>query len=170
MGRGYRHLTLCLALSVAFVWLSVCRAEPTLVVIVPRNAPALELNRATLRDVYLKKIVIDDRGQALVPVNLPPGHPLRQWFSGEILHTDDEQLQSYWNERYFHGVRPPYVLRSQTAIVRFVARTAGAIGYVASCRLDDSVKAVMTVPLAPAYTRRLRHLCEAGATPGADSP
>lgn len=124
-------------------------ASPEMAIITAPDAPRLTFARNTLRDVYLKKIFVDGRGQRLTPVNLPSGAPLREAFAHVILHMDDGELQDYWNKQYFQGVSPPYVLASEDAVVRFVAKTPGAIGYVAACQVDASVRVVMTIALPP---------------------
>lgn len=114
-------------------------------VIVARDAPTVTLDAGTLRDVYLKKIVLDTAGRKLVPVNLPANAPLRAAFSQALFRMSDGELQDYWNQSYFHGITPPYVLASEDAVLRFVARTPGAIGYVAGCHVDTSVRTVMSL-------------------------
>jgi len=112
------------------------------------KAPAIALDRTSLRDIFLKRIVIDGAGSALVPLNLPPDDPLRAAFASVLIGKTPDALQRYWNERYFQGVSPPYVVRSQEAMLRFIAETPGALGYVASCQVDDRVRVVaeLTVP------------------------
>lgn len=160
-----RRLLLYLALTAA-LWAGSGGARAAgIAVIVARHGPRLELDRATLRDIYLKKIFVNNRGVAFIPVNLPPNHPLRRAFSRALLQETTNQLQAYWNQRYFHGVRPPYVLGSQTAVVRFVARTPGAVGYVAPCRVDSSVRRILLLPLPAAAAKAVDRLC-AGAPAG----
>ena len=110
--------------------------------IVSTTAPQQHLDENQLRNIYLKRIYLDSAGHALVPVNLPPGNALRKAFLHATLHMSDAQMQDYWNRRYFQGVSPPYVLASQTAVVQFVAKTPGAIGYVLACRATPGVKIV----------------------------
>jgi len=121
-------------------------AEPVIAVIVPRNGPDLDFDHPGLRNIFLKRTLIDRSGHILVPVNLDPAHPLRRAFSNALLNRRPEDLQQYWNRRYFHGVSPPYVLASQEAVVRFVATTPGAIGYVAECYVVERVKVVLRIP------------------------
>ncbi|HZX70488.1 MAG TPA: hypothetical protein VFE77_06680 [Rhodanobacter sp.] len=116
-------------------------------VITAPQAPRLSFDRYTLRNVFLKKIFVDKDGQRLIPVNLPAGSPLRQAFAQEVTHLPDTQQDDYWNRQYFQGVSPPYVLASQQAVVRFVAATPGAIGYVTSCYVDSSVRVVFELTL-----------------------
>ena len=118
---------------------------PRLVAITSNVPPHLAMSRETLRNVYLKKIFVDGNGQRLVPVNLPPASALRDTFVSSLLDMPESRLADYWNRQYFQGVSPPYVLASQQAVVRFVATTPGAIGYVASCHLDAQVRVVLVV-------------------------
>jgi hypothetical protein len=134
----------------------------TIAVIVAPEGPDLEFGRSGLKNIFLKRTLIDRSGHLLVPVNLDPEHPLRRAFSKEVLDRRPEQLQQYWNRRYFHGVSPPYVLTSQEAVVRFVATTPGGIGYVADCYVDDRVKVVLRIPATGLDASVLHGLCPAG--------
>lgn len=122
-------------------------AQSQMAIITAPDGPQLTLDQTTVRNVYLKKIFVDGQGRRLTPVNLPSGTPLREAFSRAVLHMDDVQLQDYWDQQYFQGVSPPYVLGSPDAVVRFVATTPGAIGYVALCQVDASVHVVLTITL-----------------------
>jgi ABC-type phosphate transport system substrate-binding protein len=135
----------CLLASVRPVW----AAQPQIAVITAAGGPHLTLDRTTLRNIYLKKVFIDDDHQRLNPVNLPTGSPLRNAFVQAVIRMPDPQLQDYWDREYFQGVSPPYVLGSQDAVVRFVAVTPGAVGYVALCHVDASVHVAMLIPLPP---------------------
>ena len=56
---------------------------------------------------------------------------------------------AYWNERYFHGTRPPPTVASEDAVVLFVERTDGAVGYVTEARagaLPDGVVRLLCLP------------------------
>lgn len=130
-----------------WLWAGDARAQEQIAVIVSSSEPGITFDLATLRGIYLKKIYLSAQGQSLIPVNLPPAHPLRQAFSGSIFHMSDAQLRSYWNRRYFQGISPPYVLGSQQAVVRFVASTPGAIGYVLPCHLEPGVHQVLLLTL-----------------------
>lgn len=134
-------------------------AAEHLVVIVSSQDPVAQLDNPTLHDIYLKKIFLDSRDRRLIPVNLPPDHRLRQLFARHVLHQTDASLQDYWNQRYYHGIRPPYVLGSQAAVVQFVASTPGAIGYVLPCYLQPDVTPLMELPLSDAEAASLSGLC-----------
>lgn len=158
-----RSLRWLLTASV-LAWCGCATAEGAIAVIVARQdsmrIQGHPLDHATLRDIYLKKIRLDDRGHVVVPVNLPAGHPLREAFSLSLLRETSDALQNYWNTRYFHGERPPYVLDSEQAVMRFVAKTKGAVGYVAACHADDSVRVILEMPIMATAEKGFRQLCD----------
>jgi hypothetical protein len=126
------------------------------------SLPAISDNM--LREIYLKKIFINSDGRPYIPVNLPPVHRLRDAFIFAVLHMNTLQLQAYWDRRYFQGVSPPYVLGSQTAVVKFVARTPGAIGYVQRCNVTPEVHVILLVPLPDSATAGMLEKCPGTAT------
>jgi hypothetical protein len=72
-------------------------------------------------------------------VNLSTEHPLRLQFSQAILGSAPKAQIDYWNGQYFNGVLPPYSVNSEEAVLRYVAQTKGAIGYVDACIADERV-------------------------------
>jgi ABC-type phosphate transport system substrate-binding protein len=158
---GIYHRAYLPLFLITCLWLlpGLARAGGGIAVIVARNAPHMGLNHSLLRDIYLKKIFVDEGGHELVPVNLPPDHPLRRAFSQGLLHVNGNELENYWNEKYFHGVRPPYVLGSQNAVVQFVVSTEGAIGYVAECKVDASVRVIMVLTVPKSLRKDVDRLC-----------
>lgn len=123
-------------------------ADDSQIAVIASNHDSLDaVSEDMLREIYLKRIFINPEGQPYIPVNLPPVHRLRDAFILDVLHMNTRQLQAYWDRRYFQGVSPPYVLGSQTAVVTFVARTPGAIGYVLRCHVTPEVHVVLLMPL-----------------------
>jgi ABC-type phosphate transport system substrate-binding protein len=149
--------TLLLLLGSALLW--AAQSLPHIDVVTGSAPIDLHLDRPLLRDIFLKRVVIDRSGTALVPLNLPPEHPLRTAFSESLLGKAPDALQRFWNERYFQGVSPPYVVRSQEAMLRFVAETPGALGYVASCRADTRVRVIAELPVPRDLADAVTALC-----------
>ncbi len=100
------------------------------------------MSKRLLAQIYRKQVVLDDKGIRLHPVNLPASHPLRAIFSQAVFRRSPLDMAGYWNEQYFQGISPPHVVASQEAVMRFVADTPGAIGYVAACRVDKRVRVI----------------------------
>ena len=72
-------------------------------------------------------------------------------------------MEDYWNQLYFQGVLPPYVVASEEAVLRFVARTPHAIGYLDACAVDDSVRVLFLID---AESRVLAPGAATGCPPG----
>jgi hypothetical protein len=139
--------------------------DETQIAVIASNHDSLPaINDDMLREIYLKRIFVNSDGRPYIPVNLPPAHRLRDAFIFAVLHMNTLQLQAYWDHRYFQGVSPPYVLGSQTAVVKFVAMTPGAIGYVQRCNVTPEVHVILLVPLPDSATAGMLEKCPGTAT------
>lgn len=136
-------------------------AEDGIAVITAPSRPAIAFNRANLQDIFLKRIQVDDNGNPLLALNLPADDPLREAFSLDVLGRRPGGMQRYWTEQYFHGVSPPFVVRSPEAMLRYVAETPGAVGYLAQCQVDKRVQVVARLPVPADLAGRLHHVCDA---------
>jgi ABC-type phosphate transport system substrate-binding protein len=103
------------------------------------------LDIATIARIYLRQRRFWDDGTPVLPVNREAGSLLREEFSTRVLGTTTEQLASYWNAQYFHGVLPPATLSSSHSIRRFVASEREAIGYVEADAVDDTVRTALVL-------------------------
>lgn len=90
----------------------------------------LGTNVTLVRRIFLMRQRFWPDGTPARPVNLPASSPIRERFSLAVLQASVRDLTSYWDERYFHGTRPPVSVASEEAVLLFVARTKGAVGYV----------------------------------------
>lgn len=103
-------------------------AEEALVVIGHGTLQKTDL--PTLQRLYTGRIVSLNQ-QPATPLNLPPGHPLREQFLASILNQNEEQYSGYWLVRRYVGKgAPPQELASTEEIIRTVSTTPGAVGYV----------------------------------------
>lgn len=146
-----RHLLLGSAVTLLAGAAVRAADAPVLVVAAPgARPPALGL--AELAQVYRRQRSFID-GQRVQPVNLPAAHPLRRWFSQQVLGQTPEEMEAWWRDRYFNGVLPPFVLASEEAVLRWVAATPGAIGYVSACAADRRVRTLLQLDGGPACGR-----------------
>lgn len=113
------------------------RAPASLAVIVHEDVPDSTLDAATVRRIFLRRQRFWDDGTLVAPVNLPATSAVRDAFSRAVLGRAPRDLAEFWNDLYFHGIQPPPVLDSERAVLLYVARTPGAIGYVAADSLPD---------------------------------
>jgi hypothetical protein len=134
-----RRRVLHAALGAAFGLGLVARAHAqgesgrggSFVVIVNRANGVAAVSRAFLSDAFLKKATHWDGGERIEPVDLRPDSFVRRAFSSSVLRRPVGAVRSYWQQRIFSGGDlPPPELDSDDAVVRYVARYPGAIGYV----------------------------------------
>jgi hypothetical protein len=141
----------CLIISSLTLWL-IYFTPPSfsgevLAIIVQPSSAAQSLSFEMLKRIFLRKSMLDDSGIPWIPLNLPISHELRQGLSLALLKQRPEDLEDYWNTQYFHGINPPYILMSEEAMLRFVAITPGAIGYVRQRSVDARVKVIKLISL-----------------------
>lgn len=104
------------------------------------------LDRREIERIYRGRTKLWPDGKTLVPLNLPGSDALRVEFTREVLRSSVDELATFWNRQYFHGIAPPAVLQSTQAVCAYVAATEGAIGYVDACA-DAASVAVVEVDL-----------------------
>jgi ABC-type phosphate transport system substrate-binding protein len=107
-----------------------------------QNTDDLKFAPNQLSLIYWRKQLHWPKGLRIKPVNLSTEHLLRQQFSQTVLGSAPKTQIDYWNGQYFNGVLPPYSVNSEEAVLRYVTQTAGAIGYVDACHVDERVKAL----------------------------
>jgi ABC-type phosphate transport system substrate-binding protein len=123
---------------------AVAVGEEPLAIIVPLSSGHTTLTKDELAAIYRRKRRYWAGPLPIEPVNLPATDRYRRAFSHLVLGQFPEEMEDYWNEQYFHGITPPYVVDSVEAALRFVEKTPGAIGYVPLCSADHRV-AVLVV-------------------------
>lgn len=79
-------------------------------------------------------------GSEASPVDQKEG-PIREEFGNKVLKKNPAQLKALWARQIFTGgAKPPKELENDDAVVKFVASTPGAIGYVDSATKPAGVK------------------------------
>lgn len=133
-------------LIVAILQSANAAVSPVLAIIVPAGASTHRLSINSLARIYIRKRSFWSDGSVIVPVNLPADHPLRRLFSQIVLQRSLDAQEEYWNQQYFHGVMPPLVMPSETAMRRFIEQTPASIGYAAPCAdLPAGVRVLMLI-------------------------
>jgi ABC-type phosphate transport system substrate-binding protein len=112
------------------------------VIVNPKN-PIREVDRAFLARAFLRRTRQWDDDVPIRPVDLPADSRARRRFSEEILGRSVTAVRGYWQQAIFSGRDvPPPELASDEAVVAYVARYAGAVGYVSSDTDLTGVKAI----------------------------
>ena len=109
-------------------------AAPYVVVAHPGVAET-RLGAGEVRRIFMLRRRFWRDGTPIHPVNLPAASPTRLAFSRAVLGGSPRDLTAYFNDLYFHGTRPPPVLESERAVLLYVARVPGAVGYAPAALL-----------------------------------
>ncbi len=149
--------TLILSISFALIVPSTAIASE-LLIITGKETAEKKFNKKKITNIFLRRQLINQHGERWIPVNLASHHPLRKIFSETLLDQYPEELENYWNIKYFQGISPPYVVESQEAMLRFITTTPNAIGYISSCFKNNNVKVIFRIALKSDKTQKCNDL------------
>ena len=139
---------LCALHGLSFTPTCLADENHTLAVVVsskPGLAVINQLSAQELNLIYWRKKQYWQDGVRIHPVNLHAEHPLRLYFSKLVLGNAPSEQSNYWNNLYFHGTTPPYSVQSEEAVLRYIATTKGAIGYINACNTDERVRPLLWI-------------------------
>jgi len=129
--------------------MGTAEATDSFVVVVNASVAGTTVHRTDLAAVFLKKAVRWGDGSPANPVDQSGTSPVRKGFSESVLHMPVMGVVQYWGKQLVsmaNSVRPPTVKSSDEEVLAYVAKTSGAVGYVASAAaLPPGVKAVTVV-------------------------
>jgi ABC-type phosphate transport system substrate-binding protein len=112
------------------------------VLIHPEN-PVGSLGIEFVTDVFLKRTTRWQDGETARPVDQRPDAAVRKAFSQSVLRRSVSAIKRYWQQRIFSGRDlPPPELDSDDAVVAYVLKHRGAIGYVSPGAKLGRAKAV----------------------------
>lgn len=126
-----------LAIVTAFALLALSttvlgEARSYVVIVNPGN-PASSFDRSFLADAFLKKVTSWPGGEVIHPVDLPARSRVRHGFTRDVLHRSISEVKGYWQQRIFSGRDvPPPELDDDAAVIAYVMRHPGAVGYVST--------------------------------------
>lgn len=113
-------------------------AGPTFRIIVHPDNPSTGESRTFLSDAFLKKVTQWRDGHTIKPVDQHHRSAVREDFSKRVLRRSVAAIREYWQQRIFSGRGvPPPELPSDEAVVDYVLRNRGAVGYV---RADTNLR------------------------------
>jgi ABC-type phosphate transport system substrate-binding protein len=128
-------MRLLLTIATTFLLLALSttvlgEARSYVVIVNPSNNIA-GVDRDFLADAFLKKITAWQSGDVIHPVDLPGNSRVRRDFSEDVLHRSISEVKGYWQQRIFSGRDvPPPELDDDAAVVAYVLKNNGAVGYV----------------------------------------
>ncbi len=127
---------------VAFAEPPVAVAPSYRVIVHPQNATT-GLERDFVSNAFLKKVTRWRNGEVIRPVDLPADTHTRRKFTEEVLSRSVSAVRSYWQQLIFSGRDvPPPELDTDAAVIAYVLKNPGALGYVSGAANLTGVKPV----------------------------
>lgn len=103
------------------------------------------LSKSDVKAIFLGKKSTFPNGNAMDVVDQEDGSATKEAFIEKVLGKNSAQLAAYWSQQIFSGKgTPPKTKADDAAVKAFVAATPGAIGYIDSSQVDNSVSVVYT--------------------------
>jgi len=99
-----------------------------------------KLEKSDIAAIYLLKKKHWENGEDIMPINLPATADARTHFTAQVFDSTPEKLGSYWDKMLFKGETPPVTQNSEQAVIMFVERIKGAIGYVETKPQSSQIK------------------------------
>lgn len=115
------------------------------VIVHPSNGSSI--SKDDIKKIFLGKQSSFSDGAKATPYYLSSGDSAKETFDDQALGKSSSQLKAYWSKLVFTGKgTPPAELSGSADAISKVAGDAGAIAYVDSAAVNDSVKVVATFP------------------------
>jgi len=126
----------------------VSAAGDDISIIVNKSNPAGDLSVADVRKIFVGDKSTWSNGKRITVLMLAPGTPARDDVLRDIYKMSEGDYGKYFLQAAFTGKvdAPPKDVASDSDVKQAVAANPGAIGYVKSSDVDDSVKVVLKVP------------------------
>jgi len=128
---------------------STCAAaDGNQVIIVAHPALAIDaISESDLSRIYLLRQTFWPDGLPIIALNREANSSTRDLFTSQVLKQTAVALASHWQQMHFKGKTPPLVQESDQAVLVFVQKVPGAIGYVSiNTPVGDNVKILARLP------------------------
>jgi ABC-type phosphate transport system substrate-binding protein len=136
-----------LSVVISSLYLVAPIANAGVAVITHPGVKEIGLSKNKLAQIYLGKIKNYSNGRSIKPVDLPKSSPAHKKFYKSVVKKSDSAVKRYWSKLQFTGKgKPPKELSSAREVIKWVANTEGAIGYIDGKYLNKSVKVVLIIP------------------------
>jgi ABC-type phosphate transport system substrate-binding protein len=135
-----------LPVLIAFALAGAVHAEELFIIANPAVEPPERFGLQEVEAIYLLRQTVWPDGTHIVPVNREATSDIRAEFTVRVLNQDNTSLARYWNEMHFQGKLPPVVQESERAMLAFIRKVPGAIGYVGGSIPPADVRVLARVP------------------------
>ncbi len=125
--------------------LSCSAAVAEVVAVVAAKSPLPEMSRNQIANLFLGNTSMLVQGEAVIPIDLAVGTPLRDEFYTSYAGKSPAQIRAHWSKLIFTGRgQPPKEAASSRDLKKLIADNPRAIGYLESSLIDASVRALLS--------------------------
>lgn len=112
-----------------------------IVTVVNKNLKQAIISKHGLSAVFKMRLLKWQDGTAVTVFVLADESPMHQYFCKKILNVFPYQMRKSWNQLVFSGSgQAPIQLESKEEMIRMVAATIGAIGYLSADDIEEGIK------------------------------
>ncbi|MCI0699351.1 hypothetical protein L0337_46030 [candidate division KSB1 bacterium] len=116
-----------------------------IVVIAHKSVPMDTIKKSALLDFYTRDIKKWSDGQPVVVLDLKLQNGVKTKFYN-YLGKSSSRMKSIWLKKLLSGEGdPPEAMNSEEELLRKVAATAGAIGFVSKAKVRENVKILLQI-------------------------
>jgi len=127
-------------------WLWAASALGQVAVIAHKNVPVDTLSKAQLFDFYTYEARFWNKDLPVVVIDLKPQMPSKALFY-EFLGISASRMKSLWLKKMLLGEGdPPAAMRSDEEMLKEIAGTPGALGFVSANLVTKQVKILLLIP------------------------
>jgi ABC-type phosphate transport system substrate-binding protein len=117
----------------SFVLAGSAQSRSEFKLIVHPDNPLGSATRAFVSDAFLRNVGKWGDGRGIMPADLRSDSKVRERFSDRVHRRSVAAVKRYWQQRIFSGSGvPPPELESEEAVIAYVLKHRGGIGYVAA--------------------------------------
>jgi len=130
-----------LSLMLVIMLMSVQVASAEIAVIAHPDLTLQKLDKPQVKRLFLGKTKVLSGVRRIELVDQPENSGIRDYFYKQVAKKNAAQLQAYWAKRIFSGKGvPPAVLNDSAAVLAWVKKTKGGVGYIDAGVVDPGVK------------------------------
>jgi ABC-type phosphate transport system substrate-binding protein len=139
------RLIIGLLLACAFAGPALAAPSDEVVAVVSAKSPVTSLSASQVADIFLGKSSRFPDGTTATPIDQPEESPVRDRFYARYTGKSPSQVKAIWSKLIFTGRGlPPAQAADATQLKKMLAANPGAIGYMDSAQVDNTVRVVGT--------------------------
>ncbi len=131
---------------ILFIFLLVSgTASGQVSVIANKDVPETTVSQSGLKNIFTLEKTTWSNGSSITVFDLKPAGETKTKFYGSI-GTTGKKIKKKWMKKMLQGEgQAPAALSSEEEVLQKVASTPGAIGFVSSAKVNDTVKTLYKI-------------------------